>query len=302
MPVFGVDKWLYPVEIPTGGAVIQFNEIAPGPVVTARTSAVIPAGIYYCVIDTGSLPAGYSSLYSAIETALNNATPATGTTFTVSLATPVVSTAFLSNSTTSIAIAGGGVIAWQIDFAATTLDPRILGFAYNETGLRGSVGLDLIGDFTAFGFWQSPDLRTIEKTRRPVNLQFRSRGLEASTVQNRWSTRDYRRFEYDYILGAYVRARRNEFVDYSANAGLGQNDAGNYFEDLWTEGLSKYLDCFVVHDSGDGPGDLSGPYDICRMWKPTGQDIDQALTMQRMGGEYYRIKFETWIEATTYRY
>jgi len=302
MPIFGIDKWIYPIEIPAGGAVIEFQEIAPGPVLTPRTSTVIPGGTYYCVIDTGSLPGGFQSLYTAIETAMSNAAPVTGATYTVALADPILSTGFVSNSTIALTVAGGGVIGFQIDFATTTLDPRVFGFAYNESGLRGSIGLTLTGDFTAYGFWQTPDLRTIEKTRRPVNLQFRSRGLEASTVVNRWSTRDYRRIKYQFVLGGFVRARRDEFVGYSDAAGLGQNDAGNYFEDLWSAGLSKYLGCFLVHDTGDGPGDLSGPYDLCRMYSPRGEDIDKCLQLQRMGGEYYQIQVETWIQSTTYRY
>ena len=296
MPQFSIDRWFAPVEIVAGvNDVIEAREVLPGPVVSPFT-VTIPAGTYYCFAQAA--PSGYVSLYATIAAEFTANSP-NGATYTVEHANPTIST-FAKFSSTGISATGGGLLSFALLFSAGTFtaDSRLFGFKLDETVDKNSIGpigaQVLDGEYTASGKWTSPN-GAIRKDRRPVNIQAISNGLEDSTVQNRWFTKSIRRQRYEYLPAAHVKPNRCEFLDYvESSEGLAQFDAGNAFQDIWAAGLSKFLDVFIQQENGDTAADTTEPYDVVRIWqgKNVSNDFNQAVSVQRIAGEYYALDLE----------
>lgn len=293
MPLFSTDRWFAPVTITTGvNDVIEAREVLPGPVVSNFT-VTIPAGTYYCFADPA--PAGYFSLYAELATQFTAGSP-NGAVYTVAHADPTIST-FAKLSSVSLTATGGGLLFFSYLFSVGTFnfDSVLLGFKLAETVDKtstGPVGLQVLaGEYTCSGIWTSPS-GAIRKDRRPVNIQARSKGLEDSTVENRWFTKSIRHQRYEYVPAAHVKPNRCEYLDYVASSeGLAQFDAGNAFQDIWSDGLSKYVDVFVQQEGGATAADVTDPYDVVRVWgaKNAADDFNNVVSIQRMAGEYYSI-------------
>jgi len=250
-------------------------------------NCTIAAGSYY--LHT-SVNATYPGLYAALVTAIN---AACADDFGLFACTPSLSTGALGGGLELRQITGAPV-AWHIDWAGTTLDPRILGFGAGVTGTSAPVGTSLRSPFTRWGDW-IPTRYATSKDRDQVRTIRASTGIVESLhfEQSDYGTRIFRDFEYRLQPAAAVIDVQDAV--YQEVAGFDASERNAAFEILFSEGLSKRIAVLVVHDVGDL--DLSLPDG---QWEAVFLREDQQAKSLRacvkkanVGGERYTVAFST---------
>ena len=207
-PLAALDAFGFPVTLGAVTRTLVLTETGGG---TPAAGAIqsIAAGDYYAMADAP--PSGYSSMFAAIETALDAAS-GNGSAYTVAWATPSVSTGQTKGGITITCDGAGGTTDWQLDFnsGSFTMDPRIFGFPAAQTAIEASSSNAITSEMTAYGMWVPPQRASQKGPKREIYVQGRSGGRIASRRTNRLSKRDVRHFNYKYIPAGHLFFRRNQ--------------------------------------------------------------------------------------------
>lgn len=294
---YGVDRWLYPIEITAenNGFVVEDS-------VDGVRALTIPAGIYYQAL--GDLPTGKTGLWAAIKTALD----AGDGTYSIAAGTP--SSSSLINSGVIVSKNGAAGISIRMDQAGFTMDKRLWGYPYDRS-TEAVLTLDTTpSQLSIFSKWQSANVldgaATDKRRVKEKEIYASTQKTRSTTRQNTArDTREIRTIVYEYVPGLHVYpgAIRAGDASYTGTAGLPSGDENNAFEDVWDSG-SELNEIIIIHDEGDE--DLSvttHPYEIV-LFDRLGQRefFSECVELMRSGGEMYRISTDLLIMSSTYDY
>jgi|AKVG01.1.fsa_nt_gi hypothetical protein len=257
------------------------------------TTVTIPAGTYWPY--RGTEYTGYDGLYKTIEDLLN-ASAATGTySFEASVPTETEGEGAIRRG---LALTQEGhTPPWGIDWSASTLDPRLLGYSATQSTAVTTTTFTLSSPREPLGVWIPQRVRR-EASRNVV------RDISAATDdvgadnfhQADYGSRTLRAFEWRrQPAGAVINGKASSDFGGSGNtygdiAGL-EDDNGS-FERLWTS-MSKRDDIIVFYemDPVTIDADESGlKYEIVRLLD-NAQRFRDAINMSQMGGEFYDVRF-----------
>lgn len=248
----------------------------------------MPALDYYAYAGGPPLVGGVSLPSIYIEML-----PVVGAGFTVSFATPTVST------TSPV----GGVTVDGITIRLSQMHP-------SWRPLFGVLESDTTTDVTGLvSPWTSPysvgyqtvmPRHAVTKLADVVHEQYRS-GNPNARYQYRWGTEETRTLVYDCVPAALVRSTRaGEAQAWADAAGLALGDVNPTWASVW-ESASRGLPMIVVHNEGDQDlGVLTHPYEVVRL-APEQQDRFSATWVELdEAGEFYTLSLPVDILTSTY--
>lgn len=256
----------------------------------------ITAGDYYAYLPDGESAefiAAYPPLYTAMIGAVNTAGTGLGT-WTMTVATPVSSSAF-TNSTVCLARTAGTTFNYGINTldTAMTFDARYFGFNKDEP--MAVAGTQLSGSYTALGKWTSPKQHS-SRLGNTINVQYHNNGNYNIRQTVKWTKDRFRMMNYNWIFANHVSTYRNNNSDYAA-AGympLAQYDHGNYFNETW-ESLSDGSEALIVYNDGDVDLSVTNhQYESFSLAREYLDDISTVKAIAGQNGEIYNLNFVIW--------
>lgn len=306
--VLGPDQIFAVVSVASGGNSLVISDPDDG-----TLTVTAPAANYMNHLQISGFPspapANGNALLGTLEARLNLA--ATTATYTIESNTPSGSDLALSG----IKITRSPAADFSLVFAggsATTLDPRLIGWAGDESSDQASgAGGVLESPYSVWGVWQS---YTIEghaaqsKDKDPFqNIELSSDDV-AVAARKKYLEKTFRTMTYEYVPGAHVRENRANDLASANTGGLPQYDVHNALEAMWplltaADDDDRLTEFVIVHNRGDeGLDDIySRPYEICRLkTKEQIRRFKSVREMQRMAGEYYRLSFDIDVTTGTY--
>ena len=299
MTYYGVDRWLYPIEIVAGQNVLRvFNSGT-----STTVSITIPPGTYY---QAQGLPSGFASLHTTISSAIFTAFFASITRESI---TPAGQTSLILANSALRYRRTVGSLRFQFADAGFTFPRRLLGFPASANANTGDNPLPVV---SMLGSWQSFNMldgAATDKRRTELSELYTStQELYPTTRQHSVRTnRKVRTFSYDYVPGLHVYESLDRALDaeYVATSGLAQEDNNNAFESVW-RAASNLGDIIIVHDTGNGTimsNVTSQRYEIARLYSPEQRaDFRACFEDLSLGGELYRINVEMLILGGNYDY
>lgn len=306
--VFGPDQIFAVLSVAPGS-----NELVISDPDDGMLTATVPTGSYLNHLQISGFPsaapASGNALLGTLEARLN--LEATTATYTIESNTPAGSDLTLSG----IKITRDPAANFSLVFSgvtSTTLDPRFIGWGADESSDQAS-GADgvLESPYSLWGVWQS---YTIEghaaqsKDKDPFeNIELSSDDV-AVAARKKYLAKTFRTLAYEYAPGAHVRENRANDLASANTGGLPQYDVHNALESLWplltaADDDDRLAEFVIVHNRGDeGYADIyDRPYEICRLKdKEQIRRFKAVREMQRMAGEYYRLRFDVDVSSGTY--
>ena len=264
---------------------------------SAHVTGSIAVGDYYAYVpstESSEFQAAYPSLYSAISTAMNDAS---ANTYTFTIGTPTLSSGFTNSGITLNK--SGGVNNWGIicTSSAGTFDPRFFGYNQGDaaTITTAIIGTDLTGSYSRYGVWLSPKQHS-SRLGNTINVQYHNNGNYNIRQTVKWTTNKFRNMRYQWIYANHVSSYRNNRLEY-AQAGyqpLAQYDHGNYFNQIWELG-SKGGDMLYVYNDGDVDLSVTNhQYEIVSFAREFQDELSSVETRADANGEIYNLEFALW--------
>lgn len=251
--------------------------------------------------DTNFGAADYDAFASAFEAQLNAA--ATGT-YEVQTATPAgadVTGCGLAIVKTS----SGSVLRFRLRFdqAATTIDPRLFGYAAGRTTTTpwsndSSPADRVIGPYSTYYTWTAPR-SAHDKRRQPTRVTFRS-DSRVDSYSNAWVTDLRRRLQYRFVYSPHIWPQRGQIAAEASAAGLNTGDAHNGIFDLW-EHLAAGGEAIIQHnDTSIGSG--ATDYELIKLHGPDLRDDFWAGLSDVDGGERYDLQWQVQVDPGVSNY
>jgi hypothetical protein len=300
MSYYGPDRWLYPVEIVAGQNVLRVYDS----VLASTVSATVPAGTYYQGLG---LPSGYSSIFTAIQSAINTAIGSPSVA--INSASPAGQTSLILANSAARYRRLTGFIRFQFADAGFTFPRRLLGWPASANANTGDNPIPVV---SMLGSWQTFNMLDGAATdkRRTEMRELYASTQELYSTTRQHSVRDVRRvrkFVYDFVPGLHVyeSVDRALDADYVATSGLASEDANNAFESVW-DAAALLKDIVIVHDTGSDSAltnVTSQTHEIARLYLPEQRaDFRACFSDLSLGGELYRIDVDMLILDGTYAY
>lgn len=295
-PIFGPDRWLYPIEVTSSTDSIQLVEDTTGDgSPDTAYKATINIGTYY---GYKSGITGYNGILGAIETKLNNV--ATQNTYTIIAATPPGSS--LTNSGIEVVATNSSPRAFQLKWDAITdaQDPAWLGWGSATSSTAASntnTPTDRIASpYSILGKWQSitafSDNTATRKDRDEKRwLDFSSDDQVNATQIEYGDPTVTDEIMYPQVPAAAVREQRGDDADYASQAGLPTGDTHNALYDLWVVASSGDKGkVIVVHNEGDDDHIIQNEgYEIGYLDRRLRQRFSQCYQLAMKRGELYDL-------------
>lgn len=228
--------FLYPIEITSDNNLLVFRN-------DASQYVSLTPGVYYAY--RSEVSSRWPSLYDAIETAVAQH-PSVSGTYHFELATPAQSSGFVNSGLKLVRDAGTTTFGWNV--SQGSFDYRLLGFnPENTLKLASTQDTEPIGDYSRAGVWQAPQTAMPKISGNHTYEQYRNNARRGHEVVTRWGSDGARLLRFGWVAAGHVLPYKNERADYASTAGLAVEDHGNYWFDLWDQGVSTYRDVLAVY-------------------------------------------------------
>ena len=282
-----LDIWIFPVRIGPTNDTLVFYENGSDIVVT------LDHGLYWALGPNGY--EDYPSLVGHITDKINSHS-STSNTYRFVTGSPDYSygTDLSYWGITLERLTGSYNYGWAWGHGSRNFDAAYLGYrdSYSGTDQTGSAFLE--APKTRKGVWMSP--------RPGVKTSDWERDARTNNAPHRlaqvadYGIKDLRGFRYNRIFAGHIRANCNQDGEYAQVAGLPDNEEGNYFSDLWKQGISTYQDIIVVNNATSAYYGWSVPdslVDVVMAAKGSSyaqKFSDCARPSQSKAGEVYNIE------------
>ncbi len=299
-PAHPHEQWRYPVEITTDNNTFQVDEGGGFILVT------LTPGVYYHTD---------SSLHAELLTQLNGTVGLSGV-YTLEAVTPSQTSTL---GTIGLGIRATGTASLRIRFLGTfpagieaTWD--VFGYSGGDTNgfADGGAGLLLTPAKSPVGTWVPHYRRSFYEPRPQSILQGSTEFTEVATFYSvDYGTRRKRRVVYEYLPSTRVFTDRANIEAYGTQSPAGLFGTGNEFERMWAQmrrGRSVYVTIYDagedqsfddpdLNDGADPPSEEARVSNVADM-----REMSSLVTLQNLGGEYYRVEFEIVLLQSSYDY
>lgn len=283
-----LDIWIYSVRIGPTNDTLSFYEGG------VYFDVTLDHGLYWALGPSGY--GTYPSLVGHITDKLNNHAQTSNAYYFTSTA-PGAAPASSSLDHWGIKLvrqSGTAAYGWAHGQANRNFDVAYLGYRNGSTSTFTTSSNELIAPRTRKGAWMSP--------RPGVKTSDWERDARTNNAPDKlaqvadYGLKDLRGFRYNRVFAGHVRDNCNKSGEYAQVAGLPDADEGNYFSDLWKQGISTYQDIIVVNNATTAFHGWSIPsslVDVVMSAKDSSyakKFSDCARPSQSQAGEVYNIE------------
>jgi len=275
-----LDKYYYPVEIPTA-ATIRIN----------ATNISLTAGIYYAHASN-TFPATYISFYAHLCARLITIL---GGIWDVD---PIRPSGYALSS--GIRLKVSGFAALTLDLSSTTpVVRRLLGFAEDDTSTVAFTSGFVEGPFAAFGAWCPWSAffgRATAKDSGKSRMMTSSSDHAEDAIMTIWRARRIRAITYEMVYGPYVYGRRAGVAELATLAYVAQGDANNALDQLWEAASNTGRETLVVYDMVDLDLDIPATgWETLKLASTKAYgDMEDLATRNNIAPDYWTIRMP-WI-------
>lgn len=310
MSGYGVDRWFVPIVIDSTNNTFRVEETIAGTV-----DVTVAAGTYWLNSDQSG-GSTYPGLLLAVAAALNSSGTLTNS-YVFSSTDPVQGSLPGQNAGLELrAIGAADSFKVHYSHANFTMDPQWFGHrsSYGQLSINLFVASTtdgaeeyVHGDYTLLGQWISHTLSPYDaatsKLDRPTRNIVYSHNRPSDRYAVEWNNDTIRRIVYEYVPAVHVYTGRGDVTAYATVGDMAQRDTANAFDVVWSA-LSRNETVLIVHDEGDEDHALNthlvGNFEAVKLARQQqAQDMQTVVTLQRSGGEMFKIDVELWVDPTS---